>query len=590
MSEGSIPVEVFCSYAHEDEVWLHKLEKHLSLLKRQGLISLWHDRLITPGIDWARTIDTHLETASVILLLVSADFFASDYCYGIEVKRALERQEANEAQVIPILVRPVDWKGAPFAHLRVLPTDAKPLVSWQSKDAALTDIAAGIRRVIEDLPLLAASTPRAIFPAIWNIPFPRNPFFSARDELLTRLHRQFQMGQTIALSQPQALSGLGGIGKTQIAIEYAYRFYQDYQAILWVYAGTTEALLSSYEKLAILLRLPEREAKEQEIIVQAVKTWLQTHRGWLLILDHVEEPVLLRNFLPPVLTGHVLMTTRAGTLGPLAQRVDVETFSEEQSALLLLRRAGFLSPDSTLEQASSQERILALQIAKNLGELPLALDQAAAYMEETACSLQDYLNFYQSHQNALLARRGELVADYPASVATTWALAFQKVEEKNPAAAELLRFCAYLAPNEIAEEIIIQGASYLGTLLKPIATDAFLLGQSVEILRAYSLVRRNPATKTLSIHRLVQAVLRETLPIEASKEWATRVIYTVNAVFPSVDFRTWQLCQRYLPHAQISREYIENTNLPPSRKVSGSSLTLPESIKSKGATIRFGGY
>src|SRR5438105_15040382 len=101
MTETSTPVEVFCCYSHEDEKWLQRLETHLSLLQRQGLISLWHDRLIVPGADWAKTIDTHLETASVILLLVSADFLASNYCYGVEMKRALERQEAGEARVVP---------------------------------------------------------------------------------------------------------------------------------------------------------------------------------------------------------------------------------------------------------------------------------------------------------------------------------------------------------------------------------------------------------------------------------------------------------------------------------------------------------
>src|SRR5579871_3237885 len=106
MTEGQIPVEIFCSYAHEDETWLRKLETHLSPLKRQGSISLWHDRLIAPGTDWASPIDAHLETASVILLLVSADFFASDYCYGVEMQRALEREAAGEARVIPLLVRP----------------------------------------------------------------------------------------------------------------------------------------------------------------------------------------------------------------------------------------------------------------------------------------------------------------------------------------------------------------------------------------------------------------------------------------------------------------------------------------------------
>jgi hypothetical protein len=169
MAEALTQVEVLCCYAHADEKWLRKIEIHLSLLKRQGLISLWHDRLIAPGTDWAKTIDTHLETASVILLLVSADFLASDYCYGVEMQRALERHAAGEARVVPILVRPVDWKDAAFAHLLALPTDAKPIASWRSKDRALADVAAGIRRVIEDVPLLVASTPRAALPPIWGM-------------------------------------------------------------------------------------------------------------------------------------------------------------------------------------------------------------------------------------------------------------------------------------------------------------------------------------------------------------------------------------------------------------------------------------
>src|SRR6266568_3670328 len=158
MAEAPTPVEIFCSYSHEDETWLQKLETHLSLLQRQGLISLWHDRRIAPGTDWGKAIDTHLETASVILLVVSADFLASDYCYGVEMKRALERQEAGEARVVPILVRPVDWKGAPFAHLQALPTDAKPLATLRNQESALAAVAASLRRMIEEL---AASVPSA---------------------------------------------------------------------------------------------------------------------------------------------------------------------------------------------------------------------------------------------------------------------------------------------------------------------------------------------------------------------------------------------------------------------------------------------
>ncbi len=194
MPDSSTPVEVFYSYAHEDEAFRNTLEKHLSLLRRQGLIKAWHDRHILPGTDWAQAIDEHLEGASMILLLVSSDFLASDYCSGVEMKRALERHQANQARVIPILLRPVDWNGAPFAHLQALPTDAEPITTWSNQDAAFADVAAGIRRAVEDLSSLQASAPRAALPPIWNVPYPRNSFFIGREELLARLRRQLQAG------------------------------------------------------------------------------------------------------------------------------------------------------------------------------------------------------------------------------------------------------------------------------------------------------------------------------------------------------------------------------------------------------------
>ncbi len=204
-------LSVFISYAHKDESWLKELVKHLSLLQRRGLISTWYDRQIIPGTNWAGAIDERLEQASIILLLISPDFMISDYCYQIEMQRALERHKIGTAQVIPIIMRPVDWEGAPFAHLQALPTGAKAITTWSNQDEAFVDVIAGIRRAIEDLPSPSASASRADLPVVWNIPYPRNPFFTDRDDLLSHLHTQLQRGQATALSQPQAISGLGGV-------------------------------------------------------------------------------------------------------------------------------------------------------------------------------------------------------------------------------------------------------------------------------------------------------------------------------------------------------------------------------------------
>lgn len=138
-------IEIFFSYSHEDESLKDQLLKHLSNLKRQGVITVWHDRKIGAGREWAHQIDEHLNKASIILLLVSPDFMSSDYCNDIEVKRALERHEAREACVIPIILRPVDWKGAIFEKLQALPSDSRPVSTWTNSDEAFVNIVEGIR-------------------------------------------------------------------------------------------------------------------------------------------------------------------------------------------------------------------------------------------------------------------------------------------------------------------------------------------------------------------------------------------------------------------------------------------------------------
>lgn len=186
------PIEVFYSYSHRDESLRDELEKHLSILRRQGVIDNWHDRRIGAGNEWEGSIDDHLNSADVILLLVSADFLASDYCYNIEMRRAMERHEAGEARVIPFILRPVYWRGAPFGKLNALPTDAVAVISWTNQDEAFTNIARGIAEVVPEIAQRSNQTqsrpsgqsaPGAL-PSIWNVPHRRNPNFTGRAEML----------------------------------------------------------------------------------------------------------------------------------------------------------------------------------------------------------------------------------------------------------------------------------------------------------------------------------------------------------------------------------------------------------------------
>src|SRR6266700_1355231 len=151
LEEGFMPFSVFISYSHQDKAMLKELEKHLSNLRRQKVIASWYDGDIIAGTEWESQIITHLNTDQIILLLISADFMASDFCYSIDMTQAIARHDADQARVLPIILRPSDWKGAPFAKLTVLPTDGKAVTRWPTHDDAFEDVVKGIREAIDDL-------------------------------------------------------------------------------------------------------------------------------------------------------------------------------------------------------------------------------------------------------------------------------------------------------------------------------------------------------------------------------------------------------------------------------------------------------
>jgi hypothetical protein len=146
--QGSSQVEIFCSYAHADEKLFRQLETYFQQFKREGIISLWHNRLLVPGTDWAHSLDSHLETSSIILLLVSPDLLASDYCDGIEMQHILQRHDARKALIIPIIVRPCDWDHAPFGRFQALLSNGKAITTRGNRDMAWRDVTKNIRQAI----------------------------------------------------------------------------------------------------------------------------------------------------------------------------------------------------------------------------------------------------------------------------------------------------------------------------------------------------------------------------------------------------------------------------------------------------------
>ena len=561
--------DFFISYTGADRTWAEWIAWQLEQEGYTTVIQAWD---FGPGSAFVVEMDSAARNAKRTIAVLSPDYFKSGFTKSEWTAAFRLDPKGEQRLLVPVRVRPCDVDGLLGQVVYI------DLVGYDEQEAR-TRLLEGVRQARAKpstppaFPIApAASTSKlserpefpGAFPPIWMIPYPRNPYFTGREDLLPQLATALKSGTTTALMQ--AITGLGGIGKTQLAIEYAYQHHQDYQAVFWARADTRENLTSDFVSIARELQLPEKDAKEVQQAVIAVQAWLRTNAGWLLILDNADDLVLASQFLPPSYGGQVLLTTRAHALGRLAQPIEVHTMPQDIGILFLLRRAGFLAPDAPPEQASPQDRERAAELVRELGGLPLALDQAGAYMEETPCSIDEYLRLYRIRRAALLSLRGGLVGDHPASVATTWSLSFASVEQANPAAADLLRLCAFLHPDAIPEELLRKGLTKLEPPLQVLGTDDMAFFEAVRISGTYSLLRREPTSQALSIHRLVQAVLIDAMTKEIFQTWAeraTRLLYGVRPEESKVTFPYWPEWERLLPHALMWSAHLQRAQLVP---------------------------
>jgi len=381
-------------------------------------------------------------------------------------------------------------------------------------------------------------------PPVWNVPYRRNPAFTGREQLLAELADQLELGAATAVTQ--ALQGGGGVGKTALAVEYAYRHRAEFDAVWWVRAEEPATLVGDLAGLAVALRLAEAGQADQQVAVLAVRRWLDGHDRWLLVLDNAQAPdagtgldaplARLVDLIPQVLHGQVLVTSRDASWEEHASLAELEVFTPEEAVGFLLVRSRIGDPATAGE------------IAELLGWLPLGLEQAGAYVRQTRLPLATYLDRLRQFPALTVARGRPRDRDPADTVATTWQVSMERVRPI-PGAVALLEVCAFLGPEEIPRDLFNQALDPMPEELAVLAGDPFALDEAVAGLHRFGLVKADE--QTLTVHRLVQQVVRDDLDAEQERRaWARRVVDLLRRAFPADpdEPSAWPRCDQLLAH------------------------------------------
>jgi tetratricopeptide (TPR) repeat protein len=538
--------DFFISYNKADRAWAEWIAWQLEEAGYTVIVQAWDFR---PGSNFVLGMQQAAIEGSRTIAVLSPDYLAAMFTQPEWAAAFAQDPTGEKGTLLPVRVRECEIKGLlhPIVYIDLFKleeaTAKRELLDGVKRDRAKP----------ESAPDFPGASPRAIsskprfpgaMPSIWNVPHLRNPNFTGREDELAQLRASLLAGETTALVQAQAIHGLGGVGKTQLAIEYAYRHGADYDAVWWVRSEDPTTLASEYAGLAAKLNLPEKDAAEQRVIVEAVKGWLRKNRGWLLVFDNAEDVDLVREYIPRGSAGHIIVTSRNPNWTGVATPLSVRALPIEKAIEFLLKRTGH------------QDSATAKLLAEALGRLPLALEQAGAYIETSGCTMPHYLELFESRQRELL-QHGKPSTEYPYTVATTWSISFQNVEIENRAGAELLRLCAFFAPDDIPIKMLVAGAEEMPEALAPTAADTLLLDEALMALRKYSLVEVE--NETISIHRLVQSVIRHALVDEAFTQWIRTAVHILHTsfTFDPYDVRTWPICAPLLPHASAALTHAE---------------------------------
>jgi tetratricopeptide (TPR) repeat protein len=540
---------------------------------RSRKLKVWLDeRELLPGQRWIPELERILETTRTVAVCVGESGFGP--WEEPEMEAALSEYVRRRLPVIPVLLpnAPADLK-LPLLLKGFIWVDLRNGMNEERLDRLVRGIK-GPKRIGKQ-----KRPPKPASPKIHNLPlFPIGDLLKGRDEDLRRLEASLE-GQSQATAIIQTLHGLGGIGKTRLAVEYAYRSGDRYEAALFVTAESPEALRSGLANLArpSLLAIPEYEAKAEAETVDAVLCWLRDNTRWLLILDNVdteEAARAVREILPQLQRGHVLITARRKDWPVGIRKQPLGTLSLDEATQFLLDRTQ--GERASAKDDTSQAR----HLAEILDGLPLALEQAAAYIVHHQASFASYLLDWGRERENVLGWHDENLMQYPASAATTWQTTFRQLTSK---ATAVLRLTSFLAPDPIPITMFEAGASIVERAVQLFREEVGGLEVAPTPIRdafselaAYSMVTRE--SETLIVHRIVQEVVAAQIPAERRKDWLEQSLRLVNdfSPVPPDDVRTWPVWDLLRSHVArvVDKANEAGIHHPTARLMSELALLL----------------
>jgi tetratricopeptide (TPR) repeat protein/cellulose biosynthesis protein BcsQ len=535
---GTVPAELLVVYLSDDRCWADWVEQVLEQARF---------RVVTHCVDVSDPdkLQQKINDVTSAVLIFSPAFLQSP--------QSAQTIDALNAAHITGLHRPLTTIRVAEARLPASHSLPHPMdLGAMEESQAFVRLLDALDQPILDLDDLPARSwhevrfpgGRKSDPAIWNVG-PRNATFTGRGAALEQLRDQLlRRGQSVIV--PQALYGLGGIGKTQVALEYAHRFRADYDVVWWISAEFKERVNSSLAELADSLDIPVGESVTEA--AAAARDALRRgtpYSRWLLIFDNADDPANLKDQLPE--NGHVLITSRNQAWSQVAASLEIDVFTEEESIAHLKRK---------VRQISDQE---ALEVSRALGLLPLAVEQAGAWLERTGIAARDYLALLeeQTAQALELAPEG-----FPVVVAKIWSLSFKRLSESSPAAIRMLQLCAFFAPEPISTKMIYSDemarllSAYDSTL-----RERQMVAKVVQELNRYALAKVSYGDNTMQVHRLVQAVVSAQMSPEERAEACHGVHRILRGAkpaqdgtdMPTDDPANWPIFEQILPHLEPSR-------------------------------------